>query len=80
MECLKPEENEVKVKVEYCGICGTDLHIFHGKMDQRVDIPQVIGYEMSGTRYRARRECQRFQSGRKGCCQTFGLVWKLSSM
>lgn len=49
IEESKPNDNEVKVKVEYCGICGTDLHIFHGKMDQRVDIPQVIGHEMSGT-------------------------------
>jgi 2-desacetyl-2-hydroxyethyl bacteriochlorophyllide A dehydrogenase len=44
-----PMPEEVKIKVEYCGICGTDLHIFHGEMDQRVDIPQVIGHEMSGT-------------------------------
>lgn len=39
---------EVRVKIAFCGICGTDLHIFHGKMDQRVDIPQVIGHEASG--------------------------------
>ncbi len=44
-----PGPGEVKIKVEYCGICGTDQHIFHGKMDQRVDIPQVIGHEASGT-------------------------------
>ena len=44
-----PGPGEAKVKVEYCGICGTDLHIFHGKMDQRVNMPQVIGHEMSGT-------------------------------
>jgi (R,R)-butanediol dehydrogenase / meso-butanediol dehydrogenase / diacetyl reductase len=49
IETSKPNENEVKVKIEYCGICGTDLHIFHGKMDQRVNMPQVIGHEMSGT-------------------------------
>ncbi len=44
-----PGPGEVKVKVEYCGICGTDQHIFHGKMDKRVSIPQVIGHEASGT-------------------------------
>lgn len=48
-ESLTPGPGEVKVKVAYCGICGTDLHIFHGKMDQRVTPPQVIGHEMSGT-------------------------------
>lgn len=34
--------------VAYCGVCGTDLHIYQGHMDQRVQMPQVIGHEMSG--------------------------------
>ncbi len=45
----KPEADEAVIKVAYCGICGTDLHIFHGKMDARVKPPQIIGHEMSGT-------------------------------
>ena len=50
-ECriLPPAANEVRIKIAYCGICGTDLHIFHGKMDKRVRMPQVIGHEASGT-------------------------------
>ncbi|MEM7539808.1 MAG: alcohol dehydrogenase catalytic domain-containing protein [Chloroflexota bacterium] len=43
-----PGPDEVRIDVAYCGICGTDLHIFLGHMDQRVDIPQVVGHEMSG--------------------------------
>lgn len=43
-----PGEGQVRIKVSHCGICGTDLHIFHGKMDARVSIPQPIGHEMSG--------------------------------
>jgi 2-desacetyl-2-hydroxyethyl bacteriochlorophyllide A dehydrogenase len=39
----------VRLDVAYCGICGTDLHIAHGAMDNRVRPPQVIGHEMSGT-------------------------------
>ena len=46
---IAPQEGEVQLKVSYCGICGTDLHIFHGAMDQRVTFPQVLGHEMSGT-------------------------------
>jgi 2-desacetyl-2-hydroxyethyl bacteriochlorophyllide A dehydrogenase len=38
----------VQIRVSHCGICGTDLHIFHGKMDRRVHMPQVMGHEMSG--------------------------------
>ncbi|GAB3704796.1 alcohol dehydrogenase catalytic domain-containing protein [Spirosoma flavus] len=37
----------VRLKVAYCGVCGTDIHIYHGKMDQRVRMPQVIGHEVS---------------------------------
>jgi (R,R)-butanediol dehydrogenase / meso-butanediol dehydrogenase / diacetyl reductase len=48
-EPRSPADGEVRLDVAYCGICGTDLHIAHGAMDQRVSIPQVIGHEMSGT-------------------------------
>lgn len=44
-----PERDEVQIDVAYNGICGTDLHIFHGAMDHRVNPPSVIGHEMSGT-------------------------------
>ncbi len=44
----KTGSQEVKIKVAYCGICGTDRHVFHGSMDQRVGMDAVIGHEMSG--------------------------------
>ena len=40
---------EVAVRIAYCGICGTDMHVFHGNMDARVGFERVIGHEMSGT-------------------------------
>jgi len=43
-----PAIGEVRLQVAYCGVCGTDLHVFHGDMDHRVRVPQVIGHEMSG--------------------------------
>jgi 2-desacetyl-2-hydroxyethyl bacteriochlorophyllide A dehydrogenase len=46
---LPPAPGQVQIRVSYCGICGTDLHIFHGKMDRRVHMPQILGHEMSGT-------------------------------
>jgi 2-desacetyl-2-hydroxyethyl bacteriochlorophyllide A dehydrogenase len=46
---VPPAAGEVRVDVAYCGVCGTDLHIAHGAMDNRVRPPQVIGHEMSGT-------------------------------
>ncbi|SFF68370.1 Threonine dehydrogenase [Salegentibacter agarivorans] len=44
---LKPKKGEVRLDVAYCGVCGTDVHIYHGTMDKRVDMPQVIGHEAS---------------------------------
>ncbi|MDH3652074.1 MAG: alcohol dehydrogenase catalytic domain-containing protein, partial [Saprospiraceae bacterium] len=46
-ESIKPARNEVRLDVVYCGICGTDIHIYQGHMDQRVKIPQIIGHELS---------------------------------
>jgi len=43
-----PGPNEVQIGVAYCGICGTDLHVYLGHMDQRVGFERVIGHEMSG--------------------------------
>ncbi|MET7702386.1 alcohol dehydrogenase catalytic domain-containing protein [Streptomyces sp. NPDC005485] len=43
-----PGPGEVQLAPAYVGICGTDLHIFHGDMDARVHTPAVLGHEMSG--------------------------------
>ncbi|WP_299314978.1 alcohol dehydrogenase catalytic domain-containing protein [uncultured Aquimarina sp.] len=47
-EIAIPKEGEVRIKVAYSGVCGTDVHIYHGMMDKRVNIPETIGHEMSG--------------------------------
>lgn len=44
-----PAAGEVQIDVAYCGICGTDMHAFHGVMDERITTHRVIGHEMSGT-------------------------------
>jgi 2-desacetyl-2-hydroxyethyl bacteriochlorophyllide A dehydrogenase len=49
VEPVPPGPGEVRLDVAYCGICGTDIHIYHGAMDKRVSIPQVIGHEASAT-------------------------------
>lgn len=47
-EIAPPGPGQVRIDVAYTGICGTDLHIFHGDMDARVETPAVLGHEMSG--------------------------------
>ncbi|WP_394174836.1 zinc-dependent alcohol dehydrogenase [Thalassotalea litorea] len=45
---IAPSAGEVRLNVGYVGICGTDMHIYHGVMDQRVNPPATIGHEISG--------------------------------
>lgn len=47
-EVAEPKPGEVQIDVAYCGICGTDLHIYLGHMDGRVGFERTIGHEMSG--------------------------------
>ncbi|MEU6086800.1 alcohol dehydrogenase catalytic domain-containing protein [Streptomyces sp. NPDC047085] len=47
-ESPPPGPGQVEIAPAYVGICGTDLHIFHGDMDARVAVPAVLGHEMSG--------------------------------
>ena len=40
--------DEVKVRVEYCALCATDVHVvMHGLYDLKP--PMIVGHEMSGT-------------------------------
>lgn len=41
---------EVVVKIEYCGICGSDMHFYqHGRIGKKVaPFPFVLGHECSG--------------------------------
>ena len=43
-----PGDGEVAVRIAFCGICGTDMHVYHGNMDARVGLNRIIGHEMSG--------------------------------
>ncbi len=42
-----PQKDELLIKVAYAGICGSDVHIRHGK-NPRVQYPLVMGHEFSG--------------------------------
>lgn len=45
----EPGEGQVLVKVSACGVCGTDVHIYHGgKGSAEVVPPVILGHEFSG--------------------------------
>lgn len=64
-ENIAPKQDEIQIRVSHCGICGTDLHIFHGVMDQRVTMPQIMGHEMSGTIHAMGEKVEGFSIGDK---------------
>ncbi len=45
-EAPPPSEGEVLVRVEACGICGTDSHIYRGQFPAR--FPVIAGHEFAG--------------------------------
>ncbi len=44
-----PAEDQALVKIEYVGICGSDMHIFESDWGKRVLKPLVLGHESGGT-------------------------------
>ncbi|WP_368185353.1 zinc-binding dehydrogenase [Aestuariibius sp. HNIBRBA575] len=58
-----PKAGEVAVRIAYCGICGTDMHVFHGNMDARVGLNRIVGHEMSGIVERVGADVDGFSVG-----------------
>lgn len=55
--------NELLIKVDSCGICGTDRHIFSGSAAS--SIPIILGHEYSGTILDSANRSARFKIGDK---------------
>lgn len=60
-----PRASEVQIRVSYVGLCGTDLHVYLGDMDQRVGVKAIIGHEMSGEVVAVGGQVSRFAIGDK---------------
>ena len=56
----------IKIKVESCAICGSDLRIFT-KGDARAKFPRIIGHEIAGTVVEVGNENHDFQVGDRVC-------------
>ena len=48
-ERRRPGRGEVAVRVKACGVCGTDVHMYHGAPGSvQIRPPVVLGHELSG--------------------------------
>ena len=43
----EPDTGEAKIRIEAVGICGSDMHAYHGEDARRVP-PLILGHEASG--------------------------------
>jgi threonine dehydrogenase-like Zn-dependent dehydrogenase len=82
-----PGEGQVLVKVAASGICGSDMHAYHGHDARRVP-PLILGHEVAGTVASGRRNgervvinplmtcgmCDSCESGRTNLCPTRELI------
>lgn len=65
----EPVDNEVKIRVAWCGLCGTDIHKFQGKNGASVVIPPIIlGHECSGVVVSVGEKCKHFKPGDRVAC------------
>ncbi|MEM3765533.1 MAG: zinc-binding dehydrogenase [Candidatus Bathyarchaeia archaeon] len=73
-----PSRDDTLVEVKACGICGTDIHAFHGK-HPFIHIPIVLGHEFSGVEVTSGKrvvvepsvtcgKCYNCRSGRYNIC------------
>ena len=46
--CPDMTASQVLVKVRYAGICGSDMHIYHGDFHPRTRVPLIMGHEFAG--------------------------------
>jgi threonine dehydrogenase-like Zn-dependent dehydrogenase len=59
------KDNEVLVRVQYAGICGTDMHIFPGDFHPRTRVPFIPGHEIGGLVDGTGKEVSGFHVGDK---------------
>lgn len=65
----EPECDEIKIRVAWCGLCGTDIHKYQGRNGAGVVKPPIIlGHECSGVVVSVGPECKYFNIGDRVAC------------
>ena len=68
-------ENDVYVKVAYCGICGSDYHKYEGKQNTHpIRYPVPLGHEISGVVVRVGALVKGISAGRRDEQDTFQIL------
>src|SRR5947207_4562855 len=65
----EPGQDEVLVRVLYCGVCRTDLHVVEGELAPRRS-PVIPGHQVVGTVVKSGKEAKRLKAGAR-----VGIAW-----
>ena len=68
-----PKENQIRIKVLFCGICRTDIHIVEGDLPLKKS-PIILGHEAVGVVDEVGKNSRRFRVGEK-----VGVYWLYSA-
>lgn len=69
----RPKEDEVLLRVEACGICGTDVHFYEWIEHSRwITLPRVLGHEVVGEVAELGSRVKGFKKGQRVVTETWG--------
>jgi alcohol dehydrogenase/L-iditol 2-dehydrogenase len=64
------DPDECLVRVKYCGICGSELHMYKGQLNVLARPPVILGHEWSGEVVQVGARVKRFAPGDRVVCET----------
>jgi L-iditol 2-dehydrogenase len=67
-------EDEVLMQVQAVGVCGSDLHQYHGKQSWKVNYPVVLGHEFGGYIAKAGSRVRGFKEGDRVVSETAAVI------
>lgn len=73
-------EDDVLMSVHSVGICGSDLHQFHGSHSWRVNYPVVLGHEFAGVIAQAGKRVTGFREGDRVVSETAAVLPRDSAL
>jgi 2-desacetyl-2-hydroxyethyl bacteriochlorophyllide A dehydrogenase len=69
----RPKDDEALVRVEACGICGTDLHFYEWVEHARwITLPRVLGHELVGKIVEVGSRVKGLEVGQRVVTETWG--------
>jgi L-iditol 2-dehydrogenase len=70
----QPREREVLVRVRVVGVCGSDIHQYHGTQSWHVNYPVVLGHEFTGEIAAVGEGVQGWREGDRVTCETAAFI------